>query len=64
MSDPDNLPWTAEDLARVKPTPRTKVMRRALGLSQEEFAAVPYPARHARDWEQGRKEPDVRRGRI
>jgi putative transcriptional regulator len=35
-------------------------MRRALGLSQEEFAArFHIPLGTLRDWEQGRKEPDT-----
>jgi DNA-binding transcriptional regulator YiaG len=47
-------------LKRIKPTPRVKVIRRALGLSQEEFAArFQFPLGTLRDWEQGRKEPDT-----
>ena len=35
-------------------------MRRAFGLSQEEFAArFHIPLGTLRDWEQGRKEPDA-----
>ena len=39
--------------------PRAKIIRRALGLSQEDFAAryhIPFGT--LRDWEQGRAEPD------
>ena len=37
-----------------------KVIRRALGLSQEEFAArFHIPVGTLRDWEQSRKEPDA-----
>jgi putative transcriptional regulator len=60
LSDPDAQPLTPERLARMKPTPRTKIIRRALGLSQEEFAArFHIPLGTLRDWEQGRKEPDT-----
>jgi putative transcriptional regulator len=40
--------------------PRTKSLRRALGLSQEEFAARYHiPVSTLCDWEQGRFEPDA-----
>ena len=40
-------------------TPQVRLIRRALGLSQEEFAArFRIPLGTLRDWEQGRKEPD------
>jgi len=59
MSDPDNLPLTEADAKRMKRTPRAKIIRRALGLSQEEFAArYCIPLGTLRDWEQGRAEPD------
>jgi len=36
-----------------------KTLRRALGLTQEEFAALYHiPLRTLRDWEQGRSQPD------
>ena len=35
MSDPDALPWTEEELDNVALTPRVKVLRRALGLTEE-----------------------------
>ena len=48
-----------EQLARLKPTPRAKIIRRALQLTQEEFAARYHiPVGTLRDWEQGRAEPD------
>lgn len=37
VDDPDAQPMTAEDFARMRP-PQVRVIRRALGLSQEEFA--------------------------
>jgi len=39
LSDPDAQPLTAERLAGMKQTPRLKIIRRALGLTQEDFAA-------------------------
>ena len=58
-SDPDAQPWTPEELSRVRRIPRTKTLRRALGLTQEEFAARYHiPLGTLRDWEQGRSEPD------
>ena len=39
FADPDGLPLTAADLKRMKRTPRIKIIRRALGLTQEEFSA-------------------------
>ena len=60
LSDPDAQPLTPERLARMKPTARTRLIRRALGLSQEDFAArFAIPLGTLRDWEQGRKEPDA-----
>jgi putative transcriptional regulator len=58
-SDPDNPPLTPEREARLKPVPRVKTLRRALGLTQEEFAARYHiPLGTLRDWEQGRTQPD------
>jgi putative transcriptional regulator len=60
LADPDALPLTPERLKRMKRTPQLRVIRRALGLSQEEFAArFRMPLGTLRDWEQGRKEPDA-----
>ena len=60
LGDPDARPLTPEDVARMKRTPRVKIIRRALDLSQEEFAArFHIPLGTLRDWEQGRKEPDA-----
>ncbi len=38
LSDPDNRPLTEADMKRMKRTPRARIIRRALGLSQEDFA--------------------------
>jgi putative transcriptional regulator len=59
MSDPDGRPLTPDDLKRMKRIPRAKIIRRALGLTQEEFAArFCIPLGTLRDWEQGAAEPD------
>ena len=59
-ADPDAQPLTAEDLKRMKRTPQAKIIRRALELTQEEFAARYHiPLGTLRDWEQGRTEPDL-----
>jgi putative transcriptional regulator len=59
LADPDNPPITPERQARLKRVPQVKVMRRALGLTQEEFSArFRIPVGTLRDWEQGKSEPD------
>jgi len=59
LADPDAQPLSEEDLVRMKRTPRAKIIRRALGLSQEDFAErYRIPIGTLRDWEQGRVEPD------
>jgi len=58
-ADRDAQPLTETDLKRMKRTPQTKIIRRALELTQEEFAARYHiPLGTLRDWEQGRTEPD------
>ena len=58
-ADPDARPFTPEERAKAKRVPRIKTLRRALGLTQEEFAArYKIPLGTLRDWEQGRTEPD------
>ncbi len=52
-------PTTTAETAEVRPVPGVKSLRRALGLTQEEFAArYRIPVGTLRDWEQGRTEPD------
>ena len=59
LADPDAQPLTEESMARMRPVPRARTLRRALGLTQEEFAArFHIPLGTLRDWEQGRSEPD------
>jgi putative transcriptional regulator len=58
-ADPDARPMMPEQLATAKRIPRIKTLRRALGLTQEEFAARYHiSVGTLRDWEQGRYEPD------
>ena len=58
-ADPDAQPLTEADLKRMKRTPQTKIIRRALALTQQEFAARYHiPLGTLRDWEQGRATPD------
>jgi putative transcriptional regulator len=58
-ADRDNRPLSAVDLGRMKRTPQVKIIRRALGISQEDFAArFHIPIGTLRDWEQGRVAPD------
>ena len=59
MADPDARPMTPEQLRKARRVPRAKTLRRALALTQEEFAARYHiPLGTLRDWEQGRCEPD------
>ncbi|MGQ0444229.1 MAG: helix-turn-helix domain-containing protein [Beijerinckiaceae bacterium] len=58
-ADPDARPMTAEELRTARRVPRIRTLRRALGLTQEEFSArYRIPLGTLRDWEQGRTEPD------
>ncbi len=59
LSDPDAQPLTPDDFKRMKRTPRAKIVRRALGLTQDEFSRrFRIPLGTLRDWEQGAAEPD------
>jgi putative transcriptional regulator len=59
LSDADARPMTPEQLRTARRVPRTKTLRRALALTQEEFATRYHiPIGTLRDWEQGRCEPD------
>lgn len=59
LNDPDARPLTEADFARLRRVPRVRTLRRALALTQEEFAARYHiPLGTLRDWEQGRSEPD------
>ncbi|MGO9257691.1 MAG: helix-turn-helix domain-containing protein [Bryobacteraceae bacterium] len=59
MNDPDSRPMTPQQLRTARRVPRAKTLRRAMALTQEEFAARYHiPLGTLRDWEQGRSEPD------
>ncbi len=59
LGDPDAQPISDEATARMRPVPRVKTLRRALGLTQEAFATrYQIPIGTLRDWEQARTEPD------
>jgi putative transcriptional regulator len=58
-ADRDARPMTEDGLRTARRVPQVKTMRRALGLTQEEFAARYHvPLGTLRDWEQGRSQPD------
>ena len=55
----DDMPLSVADMKRMKRTPQAKIIRRALGFSQEEFARrFQIPIGTLRDWEQNRCAPD------
>ena len=57
--DHENPPLTDARPGQLRPVPRVKTLRRALALTQEEFAVRYHiPLGTLRDWEQGRCEPD------
>jgi putative transcriptional regulator len=59
LSDPDAQPMSDEEFARAPRVPRAKTLRRALGMTQDEFATrFQIPVGTLRDWEQGRAQPD------
>src|SRR5215468_4185871 len=59
LADPDARPLSDADMDRMTPTPRVKIIRRVLGLTQKEFAMrYRIPLGTLRDWEQGAKKPD------
>jgi putative transcriptional regulator len=59
VADADARPMTAEELRTARRVPRIKTLRRALRLTQQEFALRYHiPLGTLRDWEQGRTEPD------
>jgi putative transcriptional regulator len=58
-ADPDARPMTAKEMKNARRVPRTRTLRRALALTQEEFAMRYHiPLGTLRDWEQGRTQPD------
>jgi putative transcriptional regulator len=58
-ADPNARPMSPEELRTARRVPRVRTLRRALGLTQQEFAVRYHiPLGTLRDWEQGRTEPD------
>ncbi len=65
LADPDAQPLTEERLARMKRVPRARTLRRALGLTQEEFATRYHiPIGTLRDWDRAGRSPTSRTGPI
>ena len=59
MEDRDSQPLAPEDLSRMRRTPSVRIIRRALGWSEEQFARVfRIPEPMLRDWENGRAKPN------
>ena len=59
-ADPDNKPMTETEWRAAPRVPQVSIIRRALKLSQQDFAAAfQIPIGTVRDWEQRRKEPDA-----
>ena len=57
-ADPDAHPLTRENLRRMPRTPRAKLIRRALGLTQVEFATrYEIPLGTLRDWSKAAQNP-------
>ena len=60
LEELSETPMTAEEWAAARSAPRSKIIRRALGLTQEQFSdTYRIPLGTLRDWEQGRSEPDA-----
>ena len=60
LATPTRSRLRRKNFGRMKQTPSVRMIRRALGLSQEEFAKrFHIPLGTLRDWEQGRKVPDT-----
>jgi putative transcriptional regulator len=58
-SDPDARPMTEDEWRKARRVPRVKTLRRALRLTQEEFASrYRIPLDTIQDWEDGCSEPD------
>jgi len=58
-ADTENPQITPQRRMHLRRVSRVKTLRRALGLTQEEFAErYDIPIGRLRDWEEGRTEPD------
>lgn len=59
LADPDNPPWTEDELANAWSPAETKKTRARLNMTQEEFAEkFQVPLGTLRDWERGVSIPD------
>ncbi len=59
LADEDNPPISDEELARMRPVPNPRLIRKRMHLTQEEFSVkFQRPLGTIRDWEQGKKFPD------
>jgi putative transcriptional regulator len=60
LEDANAKPLSHSDPMRLRRSPQAKVIRRALGFTQEEFSQrYKILVGTLRDWEQGRTEPDA-----
>ena len=58
-ADPDARLLTDDELSRLERRPNPKIIRKALGLTQTEFAdSFGIPLRTLQEWEQNRRIPD------
>jgi putative transcriptional regulator len=65
MTDPDARPMTPEQVQAARRVPRTRTLRRALALTQEEFALRYHiPLGTLRDWNRAAANPTSRHGPI
>lgn len=59
LTDDDNPPLTNSEVARLRPVPNPKEIRKQLRMTQAQFARrFQLPLGTLRDWEQGVREPD------
>lgn len=60
LADPDNPPWTEEDLANTWSPAEARSTRTRLNMTQEEFSTqFRIPLGTLRDWERGVSVPDA-----
>ena len=60
LEDLSETPMAPDELKSARRAPRARIIRRALGLTQEEFARTyRIPLDTLRGWEQGAAEPDA-----
>jgi len=58
LSDPENDPWTPEELTAMRAGEAPRLLRLRLNLTQEEFAErLAIPLGTLRDWERGARRP-------